>query len=126
MLQPVEHARGSRSARGRQPLASGWRQQGTAADRRWAARSLVRLDAQFRPRWRPAIRVQIVNLATDGCAIAGAGHLAVGSYSWVTLPTLESRYARIAWCDGSRAGIEFADPLHKSVADMVIERSACR
>ncbi len=123
MFQLEERARGSRSVRGRQPIPSGWRQQGTPGDRRWTGRSPVRVGAQFRLRWQQGFRVDIVNLSTDGCAIVGAGYLPVGTHSWVTLPTLESRFARVAWCDGSGAGVEFTDPLHTTVADMLIARS---
>jgi hypothetical protein len=123
MFQPEQGARGSRAVRGRQPVPAAWRQQGTAGDRRWTERSAVGVDALFRLRWQKGLHIHIPNLSTDGCAIIGAGYIPVGTYSWVKLPTLESRFARVVWCDGSGAGVEFADPLHRSVADMIIARS---
>lgn len=48
----------------------------------------------------------------------------VGTYSWIVLPTLESRYARVAWCNGGAAGLDFAEPLHSAVTDMIVERAA--
>ena len=113
-----------RSIRGRQPIAADWREPRPTGDRRWATRACVTLSAQFRPRWQRGLCVRVENLSARGCGITGPGTLAVGSYSWITLPTLESRYARVAWCDGSAAGLDFADPLHKSVADMIIQRAA--
>jgi hypothetical protein len=100
-----------------------WREQQPASDRRWTIRSSVKLDAQFRPRWQRGIGVRIGNLSSEGCGITGPENLVVGTYSWIILPTLESRYARVAWCDRGAAGLEFADPLHKAVADMIIARA---
>jgi hypothetical protein len=113
-----------RSIRGRQPIPADWREPKPAGDRRWTVRSCVILNAQFRPRWQRALCIRVENLSARGCGITGSGSLIPGSYSWITLPTLESRYAQVAWCDGNAAGLDFADPLHKSVADMIIERAA--
>jgi hypothetical protein len=110
--------------RGRQPVPQAWREPRPTGDRRWADRALVQLEAQFRPRWHPGSSVRVANLSSYGCGIAGAGQLVVGGYSWIILPTLESQYARIAWCDGKAAGLDFADPLHVSVTDMIIQRTA--
>jgi hypothetical protein len=84
----------------------------------------LKLAAQFRPRWQSRIGVRVENLSSLGCCITGAGQLLVGTHSWIILPTLESRYARIAWCGGNAAGLDFAEPLHKSVTDMMVKRSA--
>jgi len=125
---PVIHLpnrmRECRSIRGRQLVAAGWRMPRPARDRRWATRVEVELGAQFRHRWQRRFGILVRNLSTHGCGIADPGQLEVGTCSWIILPTLESRYARIAWCDGNGAGLEFADPLHKSVAEMIIARAA--
>jgi hypothetical protein len=113
-----------RSVKVRHRIAKDWLEPRPAGDRRWAERSVVDLDAHFRPRWQHRFGVQVANLSTHGCRIAGSGHLVAGTYSWIVLPTLESWYARVAWCSGGAAGLDFADPLHKTVADMIIARAA--
>ena len=124
MLQPEQRMREFRLIRGRQPIPAHWREPRPTGDRRWTRRASVTSNAQFRPRWQRGSCVRVENLSTRGCGITGPGALAVGSYCWITLPTLESRYARVAGCDGSAAGLDFADPLHKSVAEMIIQRAA--
>ena len=123
MLTIGERARERRSIRGRHRIASDWLEPRPAGDRRWTTRSAVDLDAQFRPRWRRRLCVHVENLSTHGCRIADPGHIVAGTYSWILLPTLESWYARVAWCEGGAAGLDFADPLHSTVADMIIGRA---
>jgi hypothetical protein len=39
------------------------------------------------------------------------------------VPTLESWYAKVAWREGDTWGLDFVDPFHPAVADMVIRRA---
>jgi hypothetical protein len=97
-----------------------------AGDRRWTARTAVSLQANFRPCWRRRFGVHVENLSTHGCQITDPGFLIPGTYSWITLPTLESRYARVAWCDSDAVGLDFVEPLDRAVVDMIIRRTAGR
>jgi hypothetical protein len=126
MLKVGERARECRSVKVRHRTATDWLEPKPAGDRRWTSRSVVDLDAGFRPRWRRRFCVRVKNLSTHGCRLADPGHLVAGTYSWIILPTLESWYARVAWCDGAAAGLDFSEPLHRTVADMIIARAAIR
>jgi hypothetical protein len=61
--------------------------------------------------------VVVVDLSTHGCGIEVAGHCEVGARVWLKLPGLESWSSRIAWAEGSRAGLSFDRPLHQAVVD---------
>jgi hypothetical protein len=121
-----ELARECRLAKARHRIAPDWLEVKPAGDRRWTARSAVSIDADFRPRWRRRFGVHVENLSTHGCRITDPGHLIPGTYSWIILPTLESRYARVAWCDSNAVGLDFVEPLHRAVVDMIIRRTAAR
>lgn len=107
----------------RHRIATDWLEPAMAGDRRWTPRSSINSRAAFRLRWQRRFGVQVENFSTHGCRIAHGGCLIKGTYAWITFPTLESWYARVAWCDGGAAGLDFADPLHKSVADMIVTRT---
>lgn len=66
---------------------------------------------------RPGAPVIVVDLSTHGCGIEVAGHCEVGARVWLRLPGLESWASRIAWAEGSRAGLSFDRPLHQAVVD---------
>jgi len=66
---------------------------------------------------------QVVNFSRHGCAIESELTPAVGAFCWIKVPTLESWYAKVAWRDGDRCGLDFVDPYHPAVADMVIRRA---
>jgi hypothetical protein len=121
-----ELARECRLAKARHRIAPDWLEVKPAGDRRWTARSAVSIDADFRPRWRRRFGVHVENLSTHGCRITDPGHLIPGTYSWIILPTLESRYARVAWCDSNAVGLDFVEPLHRAVVDMIIGGAAAR
>jgi hypothetical protein len=121
-----ELARECRLAKARHRIAPDWLEVRPAGDRRWTARSAVSLDADFRPRWRRRFGVHVENLSTHGCRITDPGNLIPGTYSWIILPTLENRYARVAWCDKNAVGLDFVEPLHRAVVDMIIRRTAAR
>lgn len=124
MPNPFARAKECRSARSRHRIAEDWLQPVAPGNRRSTTRSHVGIEAQFRPRWRRRFPVEVDNLSTQGCRITGPGQLVVGTYSWIVLPTLESRYARVAWCNGAAAGLDFTDPLHRAVAEMIVEQAA--
>jgi len=92
-------------------------------DRRWVGRVACRTSAAFRERQRTRLDVEIVNLSTHGCAVKSAASQTAGAHCWIILPTLESWYAKIAWCDGSLFGLDFTEPLHPAVAEMITHRA---
>jgi hypothetical protein len=91
-------------------------------ERRWVRRSDAVLDASLRERGRLRRLGKVANLSVQGCRIDVEEAMPVDAMAWITLPSLESRYSRIAWCQGGKVGLEFKDPLHPAVADMLISR----
>ena len=123
MLALRERVNRCRKARAAHRADPRWLQPTLAGDRRWTARTRLQMSAQLRLRGRRRGPVELSDFSSHGCRIRNSGTIAVGNYAWLMLPTLESWYARIAWCDGAAAGLDFAEPLHRAVADMLIQRS---
>ncbi len=114
-----------RAMKGRQPdglAPDPWRIPSLAGDRRRIRRVSCRTSAAFRQSQRKPADARIVNLSTHGCAVKGAEPQAAGTRCWIVLPTLESWEAKVAWSDGATLGLDFSRPLHRAVAEMVIER----
>ncbi|HEX8525370.1 hypothetical protein [Allosphingosinicella sp.] len=87
------------------------------------ARTDADIAAGFRPRGRRRYAVKVDQVSPAGCRIAPAGRLSVGSYAWITFPSIESWYSRVAWCEGDVAGLDFPQPLHPAVTRMIVDRS---
>jgi hypothetical protein len=79
--------------------------------------------AGFRECQETRIEVAILDLSTHGCAARSAVPQRTGADCWLILPTLESWYARVAWSDGDLFGLDFAAPLHRAVAGMIVDRA---
>ena len=100
-----------------------WLKATLGGDRRWAVRAPARFCAAFRERQLERCDVQVVNFSRFGCAIESGLTPAVGAFCWIKVPTLESWYAKVAWREGDRSGLDFVDPFHPAVADMIIQRA---
>jgi hypothetical protein len=104
-------------------MADRWLKPTLGGDRRWTARAAVRFEAAFRE-WQSARSdVQVVNFSRYGCAIESKLAPAAGVFCWLKVPTLESWYAKVAWREGDIWGLDFADPFHPAVADMIVRRA---
>ncbi len=92
-------------------------------ERRWANRAETRLAAALRERQRTRFQIEVINLSPFGCAARTTRPLQPGDQAWIMLPGIESWYARTAWFRGDVCGLDFAAPLHKAVAEMIVARS---
>ncbi len=113
----------SRRLRRQHRLAGDWPAQAIATDRRGCQRTQVQLVAECR---RPGGRRSpqtIVDLTARGCRVQWPEPTQVGTYMWVSLPTLASNYGRVAWCGAGAMGVDFAQPLHPAVAEMILARA---
>ena len=106
-------------------MADRWLTATLGGDRRWTVRAAVRFQAAFRERQLERCDVQVVNLSRFGCAIEGTLTPSIGAFCWLKVPTLENWYAKVAWREGGRWGLDFVDPFHPAVADMIIRRARC-
>lgn len=103
--------------------ADRWLTPTLGGERRWASRADVQFAAKFRARQLTRLDVEVLNFSRFGCAIRGALAPTAGGYCWLTIPTLESWYASVAWQDGNAFGLDFAEPFHAAVADMIVGRA---
>lgn len=85
-------------------------------ERRRTNRAAVRLEVSARERGRSALATRINDFSRHGCRLEGYGFILEGAPVWIRLPGLESLTGRIAWTDGTTAGIAFDRPLHPAVA----------
>ena len=102
--------------------ADRWLKPTTRGERRWVARAEVRFDASFRARQLQPLDVQVINFSRFGCAIMGAIG-PVDAYCWLTVPTLAGWDAKIAWENGRTIGLDFAEPFHRAVEEMILGRA---
>ena len=87
-------------------------------DRRRFARTAVTIGAGLgSAQDRPSTGVTVVDLSQGGCGIESAPYLEAGARVWLKLPGLQSWPARVAWADGTRAGLQFDNPLHVAVVE---------
>ena len=120
----VLRERANRDRPRRLPAKKSWSQPTLGGERRWTPRAAVSIPAALRERGRVRCDVEVLNLSTAGCAIHSSRPVRVGDHSWIMLPTLESWDARIAWSKSGLCGLDFTEPLHPAVAEMIIRRGA--
>lgn len=89
---------------------------GEFTEQRRTKRQGLQMACTVRERSRTAVPAAIDDFSADGIKIMSQGFPLPGNQIWVRLDGLESLSGRVAWCDGSTAGIEFERPLHPAVA----------
>jgi hypothetical protein len=93
------------------------------ADRRRDERTMVQFSTTAREPGRDKVRVQIVDLSSNGCRIE---MLCNGfSEQWVllALPGIAPLYSRIVWQEQGFAGLEFSTPLSEAVFRGLVEQT---
>ncbi|WP_431850588.1 PilZ domain-containing protein [Allosphingosinicella sp.] len=87
---------------------------------RRAPRFACDLSASVRDRGRPRSPARVLDISTDGCRIEALATFTSGSWIWLSLPGLETQYARVAWCHDEFAGLEFAASLNVAVVRQLV------
>ncbi|HEX8527678.1 PilZ domain-containing protein [Allosphingosinicella sp.] len=95
-------------------------ERGTAFDRRRHARHSVQIGAGLDANVRPSSPIAVIDLSTGGCGIETDIQLEPQTRVWLKLPGLESWPCRVAWSDGTRAGLAFDRPLHEAVVNRFV------
>jgi thioredoxin-related protein len=67
-------------------------------------------------------KVNVVDISPQGCRVELPVRVKVDDTIWVTFPGLEAIQGKVCWVDEWIAGIEFKNPLHAAVFDMVEQR----
>ena len=89
---------------------------------RKAERIPLQVDIDFRRTGEHRWKVNIVDLSLQGCRVELPVRVKVDDTIWVTFPGLEAIQGKVCWVDEWIAGIEFKNPLHSAVFDMVEQR----
>jgi hypothetical protein len=87
---------------------------------RKAPRFACDLSASVRDRGRPRSPARVIDISTDGCRVEIVASLSARSWVWLSLPDLETQYARVAWSFDTFAGLEFASALSVAVVRRLV------
>jgi hypothetical protein len=93
---------------------------GNLAERRRTSRQGLALECTVRERSRTAIPATASDFSASGIGIRSHFSALPGNHIWVKVNGLESLSGRVAWSNGSVAGIEFEIPLHPAVTQRFV------
>lgn len=79
-------------------------------------------DVRLRRIGGPNFTVTLRDISLDGCKVDMVERPRVGEALQVIVPGLATLDARVRWLDGFVAGLEFDQPFHPAVFDMLVER----
>lgn len=91
-------------------------------DGRRAKRVSLRADIEFRRQGEHRWRVNILDFSPEGCRMEVPVKVDRDDTVWISLPSIESIQGTICWVKEWEVGVEFANPLHPAVFDMVRDR----
>ena len=91
-------------------------------DPRRSERVSLRADIEFRRTGEHRWRVNILDFSPTGCRVDLPVRVATEDTVWISLPGIETIAGTVCWVKEWEAGIEFANPLHPAVFDMVRDR----
>lgn len=91
-------------------------------DPRRAERVPLRADIDFRRSGEHRWRVNILDFSPGGCRVELPVRVKPDDMIWISLPGLEAIQGTVCWVKEWTAGVEFINPLHPAVFDMVRER----
>jgi hypothetical protein len=92
-----------------------------AYDRRRHFRHSTNIGAGLSANIRPSTAVTVTDLTVAGCGIRTEWELEPGARVWIRLPGLESAPARVAWSEGTQAGLSFDQPFHPAVVARFVD-----
>lgn len=93
---------------------------GSLTERRRNVRQGLVLDCTVRERSRTAVPAAASDFSVSGIGIKSHSSPLPGNQIWVKIDGLESLSGRVAWSNGSVAGIEFENPMHPAVAQRFV------
>ena len=79
-------------------------------------------DVEFRRHSDSRYRVELIDLSPQGCQIAPPIRVQQDEGVWLRVPGLESIHGRVCWVKEWNAGVEFDQPLHAAVFDLLVKR----
>lgn len=88
-------------------------------DKRRYRRARSAHPVSVRARGSNALPAKLSDLSSAGCRIGGVLLRRDDTPYWIRLPGIESKAARVVWCDHDQAGLAFEQPLHPAVAERI-------
>lgn len=67
-------------------------------------------------------RVRIHDVSTHGCKVEFIDRPNLDEQVWLKFDQLEAISAHVCWVDGPSVGLEFINPIHPAVLDMLLKR----
>lgn len=100
------------------PVAGERKQETPRSSRRIVSGTEVRL----RRVGRPNFQVNLLDLSVDGCRLDLVERPQIGETVQLLFPGLATVKAKIRWLDGFVAGLEFVQPFHPAVFELLVDR----
>ncbi|WP_246167469.1 PilZ domain-containing protein [Sphingomonas piscis] len=94
-----------------------------AHKQRSAQRPLISAPVVLRRAGRGGYPVQTKDLTRFGCRCEYVERPNIGETVWIRLDGLEALEARTCWLAESNVGLEFLNPIHPAVFDLLLERT---
>lgn len=79
-------------------------------------------EIEFRRHGDTRYRVELIDLSPQGCQIAPPIRVQTDESVWLRVAGLEAIHASVCWAKEWRVGLEFDQPLHPAVFDMLVKR----
>ena len=89
---------------------------------RRAERLPLRADIDFRRAGEHRWRVDLLDFSPEGCRVEIPVRVLPDDTIWISLPGIEAIQGRICWVKEWVAGVQFENPMHQAVFDMVHDR----
>ena len=89
---------------------------------RQADRVPLGCEAEFRRHGDSRYPVELINLSPQGCNIAPPIRVQQDESLWLRVPGLEAIHGRVCWVKEWNVGVEFDQPLHPAVFDLLVKR----
>ena len=79
-------------------------------------------DVTMRKPGQPNFRVRVLDASPSGCKVEFVDRPSENDRVWIKFEGLETLEAAVCWIEGFEMGLNFAQPIHPAVFDMLMER----
>lgn len=91
-------------------------------NKRKSRRDLVSIRADILVSLGPRFKVSVIDLSRTGFRMETGNIIVADTKVYLTMPTMQSLQARVAWQDAVYYGCEFSQPLHESIFDHIAKQ----
>ncbi len=91
-------------------------------NKRKSRRDTVNIRANLLVSSGPRFKVSVIDLSRTGFRMETGNFIVVGTKVYLSMPTMQSLQARVAWQDAVYYGCEFTRALHESIFDHIAKQ----